>query len=155
MWRFSLIIVFSLAIFPLKSQTICGWIYDSENQEPIPGVHIYLGNSHKGEISDLDGKFCLKVPAQRVEMVFSHIAFQKESYALDLTGRSDSLYYKIPLTLLSSELETVEVSSKKDKKWNRQFNRFRDEFLSKTLNSEQCEILNPWILNFEKEKEIQ
>lgn len=50
------------------------------------------------------------------------------------------------------QLDEVEVSDKKDQKWQRELKRFTREFLGSGSNARQCKILNPWVIDFNKDK---
>ena len=70
--------LFSLWTFNLSAQfeeiVITGTVI-GENDEPIPGVNIFIKNTTTGTISEFDGSYSIEVPDDTQLMVFSYIGF--------------------------------------------------------------------------------
>jgi hypothetical protein len=49
-------------------------------------------------------------------------------------------------------LNEVEFKAKEDRKWKRQYRIFERELLGDTPNTARCEIMNPWVVDFEMKK---
>lgn len=60
-----------------KSYTIKGIVLDFNN-EPIIGASVYIPGTNTGVVTDLDGNFTLKVPANTKTIEFSYIGFEKK-----------------------------------------------------------------------------
>ncbi|MEL7146575.1 MAG: carboxypeptidase-like regulatory domain-containing protein, partial [Bacteroidota bacterium] len=135
----------------MAAQTqVSGTIRDKKTDEPIPGVNIYLSNSQVGTVSEVDGSFSLTVPATgEFNLIFSHIGF-KSTRKLMNSSRNQ------PLVVLLEEDDTqlteVEVAAKRDKVWERKLRKFKSLFLGNDKFSKFCEILNPWVINFDDKK---
>ena len=68
-----------IALFPMKTMEIKGFILDSLSKEPLIGAHIYNPTSNQGAVTDENGFFHLTTP--RVDSLFkiSYIGFQCKS----------------------------------------------------------------------------
>lgn len=129
---------------------IRGTVIDSQSKEPIPFVNIFLNNSTLGGPSDGAGAFEFLAPMGKHELIASHIAYKV--FSSNITVNKDTLSIVIELTLNLNQLDEVTVKSKLDDEWNDQFNRFKREFFGlQNLNS--CQILNPWVIEFSKNKD--
>ena len=71
--------VISLNSFSQESTYVKGKVTD-ENNEPVPGVHVYLTNIESGAITDGVGEYVLeRVIIGETKMVFSYTGFQTQS----------------------------------------------------------------------------
>ncbi len=62
-----------------KGTEISGVVLDKENGEPIPGVNIRVPKSYLGSITDIDGKFSIKVPYKIEELIFTYIGYETKT----------------------------------------------------------------------------
>ncbi len=81
-----LILVFFLSLFLMVqftfAQTVKGVVVDGTSGEPIVGASVYLQGTTNGTITDLDGKFSLKVPAQPATLIVSFVGYQNFTKAI-------------------------------------------------------------------------
>lgn len=144
------ILTFCLIAFPLlvsSQSTISGTVTDSETGEPIFNATIFLENTTKGTVSDPDGKFEIEgIFGEFPNLVISHIGYYSKT--LSIKGRK-TVNFKLKPNV--KQLQTVEIEQNKDRKWQRLFARFEDAFIGHTANSEKVEVMNPWVMEFEKE----
>lgn len=74
--------VCSLFLMSMHAQvSVTGTVSDSQN-EPLIGASIVVKGTTNGAITDVDGKFMLKVPNGNVTLVFSFIGYDKQEIAL-------------------------------------------------------------------------
>ncbi|MDE7126995.1 MAG: carboxypeptidase-like regulatory domain-containing protein, partial [Bacteroidales bacterium] len=78
MYRIILALVMSLLCTGTFSQertiTVSGTVTD-ENGEPLPGAGVLIEGTSSGEITDLDGKYSIRVGSQGA-LVFSFIGYR-------------------------------------------------------------------------------
>ena len=59
----------------IEQKTIKGKITDDEDM-PLPWVNIYIKESNKGTVTDLDGNYSIKVSDENAVLVFSFVGFE-------------------------------------------------------------------------------
>ena len=107
-WRKKNILVLMMMLFsvlPVFAQNveIKGTVTDNLTKEPLPGVNIKVdGNSTLGTVTDIDGKYLIKVPTGDVTLVFSFIGYTTQSIAVQ--GRA---LIDVALDMASTELGEV------------------------------------------------
>lgn len=108
---FSLIFI-SLFVFEVNAQTIiCGKIIDSETNQPISAVNIWIKNTVIGTTSDENGKFCISSTAaiqDEMVLVFSQLTYQNKKVTIN---NSENLI--ISLNPTTVQLTEIVVSSSK------------------------------------------
>mgnify|MGYP006287401511 CR=1 FL=1 len=83
-------IILSILLFmgslAMNAQTrqVTGTVTSSVDNEPIPGVSIYVKGSTVGTTSDIDGQYTLQVPADASTIVFSFVGMK--TLELPITG---------------------------------------------------------------------
>lgn len=107
-------ILFILLLLPLsiqfkiaqgQSYTIKGVVWEKENHQPLPGACIVpLNMQKKGTITDLDGKFSIRVPVQQEMFRISYLG--KKTLCLQL---SDSIEHQIELEDEDQKLKEVTI----------------------------------------------
>ena len=88
----------------LKSKTVRGTIVAEDDQSPLPGVTVSLKATELSTVSDVDGKFTLKIPAPKESdvLVFSFIGF--ESSEKTVSGSNEILVTLKPDVALLAEV---------------------------------------------------
>ncbi len=72
--------VFACVQFALAQRTITGAVTSAEDGEPLPGVTVVIkGETGKGAITDFDGKYSLKVPEGKIELIFSFVGMRSKT----------------------------------------------------------------------------
>lgn len=146
---FNFIIIYNIFAFS-SGNSISGILIDSENQLPIQNANVFLSGTTLGDMSDEYGKFEIRnIPNGRYELVISHIVFQLRSISISLSNL-DSAEYKIKLAPRVIKLNTVIILGEKDEDWEDNYELFRHYFLGSSENSARCEILNRYVLNFNR-----
>ena len=129
--------------------SISGIVKDKSTGNPVLFAHIYIANTTQGTTSDSDGRFRIdQIPEGRFTLICTMVGY--ESYlqiinALD----ADSMEITIELIPSSQVLDEIELKGQVDKKWRRQFKIFERELFGDVPNAARCEIMNPWVVDFE------
>jgi hypothetical protein len=100
---FLLLLSFFLPLSIFSQSLVSGIVIRSDNAEPVPFVNIIVTELGKGTVSNLDGEFNFRLPANApdsMEVVFSHIGF--ESTTLKVSDLKSS---PIQVKLIPSEYE--------------------------------------------------
>ncbi len=148
--------LFFLSIFLFQNSvfsqvSISGRVTDKDNGEAIAMANIFIAYSTIGTTSDNEGNFELKnVPEGDYELVISHIAYKNTVREVRVNQDRSSL--DIQLSPFKRVLEEITILEKKDKAWKRNFKKFQGAFLGATKNARSCEIVNPWVIDFEKDE---
>jgi len=138
---------------------IFGEVLDKNTNEPIAGVNVYLKSSFKGSATDSNGIFQIPdVKSGAYELSFSHISYQLLTVRVDIENRN----LKVEASMLPRThfLEDVKLESFKDTGDSMAYSemvlkKFSNEFLGETKNAYQCEIINPGILKFSWDGQMQ
>lgn len=64
------------------SGTVSGTVTDSKTGETIPGVSVSIAGTTQGALTDMDGKYSLKVTSMNDTLVFSFIGFTPQKVAI-------------------------------------------------------------------------
>jgi hypothetical protein len=137
-----------------QKSSIHGIVKDKNTGEAILFAHIYLANTTSGTTSNTDGTFILQnIPNGEFTLVCTMVGYEPYTKVIHLlSGKSIELIIKLDPSI--NILEEIELVDKEDKKWKRKFEKFKRELLGDTPNAEQCEIINPWVVNFEADRRI-
>lgn len=136
------------------SQLISGRVIDASTKSGVPFANVYINNTSLGVPTDTEGNFILKGPGKpgAYELVVSFVGYQTRKTAIYLSESNASLGI-IELTPKKEELKAIEVVGKREASWERNFRKFKKAFLGNTDFARECEILNPWEVEFATEKE--
>jgi hypothetical protein len=113
-----------------------------------------LNNTSLGVATELNGEFSLKGPENPgvYELVVSFVGYETGKVTINWTGTNKQLGF-IELTPKEEELKSIEVVAKRDVTWERKYNKFKKAFLGNSDYARECEILNPWEIEFTSDKE--
>jgi hypothetical protein len=93
------------------SGRISGVIYDSDNQEPIPGVTVMMLNGYAGTSSDVDGRFTLKNLSDGIySLQVSSIGYETLRLDSVIVDGNPSTELSIDLTPKAIPLKSVTVT---------------------------------------------
>lgn len=90
------------ALFAQGSHTISGVVTESDGATSLPGVNIVEKGTSNGTISDLDGKFTLKVSDENAVILFSFMGFETQEVAVG--GQTT---FNVEMLESANELEEV------------------------------------------------
>lgn len=131
-----------------QTGTISGKVTDSQTGEALPFCNVFVNNSTIATTTDLDGNFVLEnIPEGDFEIGFSFIGYQAQQKPASIKPGS-KLTFNISLTSLEQELSDVEIKASRDRAWERELRKFKNYFLGNDEMAAQCEILNPWVIDF-------
>jgi hypothetical protein len=122
------------------NQVIKGTIYDSKTKSIIYSASVYFNGTLVGTLSDQNGNFQIDISKYRsMPLTISAIGYYSVTLT-DLSAGKPLLVYMNPKVF---ELNEVVVKAKSTT-WKRKENLtiFRNEFLGKTANALNCEIIN-------------
>jgi hypothetical protein len=152
--RVFLVVLLWCFALTLKSQTITGIVVEKGSGLPLPFANIFVNNTTQGIATDEEGKFSLSgdFPAQ-IELVASFVGYVTQVKAVSFEGKSE-VEVIFELSFNESNLSEVELKAKRDKSWERNLKPFEEVFLALPDDpyKSQVDILNPWVIDFEKIK---
>ena len=93
---------------------ISGTVTSFEDDEPLPGVSIYVKGTTIGTITDLDGEYNFTVPANTSTLVFSFIGFATEE--IDITGKTQVNLSMVPDIISLGEIVVTALGIKKEER---------------------------------------
>ena len=128
MYKWLLLALFLLFSILGHSQSINGYITDEENNR-LPSVNISILNQSNGVSSDINGKYNIKIPANRsVVIVYSFIGFQTEKIRIPMLKKGQEYTLNIELKSSSKLLEDVIITDQKSRKES--FSRIKPKHVS-------------------------
>src|SRR5438270_11788679 len=71
-----------------QERTITGKITSSQDNQPIPGVAVVVVGTTVGTVTDIDGNYSLKIPADARQIKFSGIGMKSKTVDI---GSSNSI----------------------------------------------------------------
>ncbi|MCB9311059.1 MAG: TonB-dependent receptor [Lewinellaceae bacterium] len=79
------IVLFLFIGIIVQAQDIKGTVVDSDTQDPLVGVNVFVKGSKLGTITDIDGNFQLRVDSKDVTLELSYIGYESMEYAIGST----------------------------------------------------------------------
>ncbi|MCS5489051.1 carboxypeptidase-like regulatory domain-containing protein [Algoriphagus limi] len=146
--------IFIFSSYWSQSQTITGVVREKGTGLPLPYANVFINNSTFGAATNEKGEFEIKgeIP-EEFELVASFVGYKTSSILIQRKGKQ--LYYQaFDLEFLEDQLSEVELKAKRDRSWERNLKLFTDVFLAVPDDpyGRDIELLNPWVLEFEKVK---
>lgn len=130
-----------------QTGTIKGIVINNRTRERLPFAVVYINYTTLGTSANERGEFVLKnVPVGQQDLVATFVGHQHQKHKVIV---KDSSEVSITIGLESKNLKEVKIQSKRDKGWERQYEKFKRLFLGTSVHAARCEILNPWVLDFE------
>jgi len=104
-----LVVIFITTNNLFNAQVIKGKLTDAETHETLPGVNIYLPELKKGAVSDIDGKYTLKLPRKGIYKL--QISFVGYDIILKTIDVQEDLTLNFELTPTVIETKEFVISS--------------------------------------------
>ncbi len=101
-----ILLIFNLSI---EAQSINGQIIDGTTGQTIPGATVYIKGTNMGTITNLDGKFSLKVPEGLSKLQITAIGYIEYTMDLNIEGFIEQTIGKIELQSDAIGIEEVKV----------------------------------------------
>ncbi len=149
-----IISILLLTINSLLAQTVVkGTVTDAKTNEALPFANVYFNNSTKGAQTDEKGNYIINnIATGSGQLVVSYLGYTSFHQNLVIENNKP-LTIDVQLTPLTNLLNDVEVKSKRDKVWERHYNRFEEQFLGDSPNYSKCKVLNNWVVDFDEKKD--
>lgn len=110
---------------------IAGKITEIKTNKPIEFANVYVANTMSGCITDKDGLFIIKnIPTGKHTIVFSCMGYLPHTLLVNIVA--DTTHLNIQLAVAEVSLNEVVVSSKVDKSWKKQLEKFKKYFFGKS-----------------------
>ena len=150
MLRFKIIILTLLLIAgSVQAQhRVSGKVFDLGSFKPVEFCNVYIVGTTMGAPTDSLGNysFVVKTPG-KYELVFSHIAYRPEIIEIEVAN--DSLVVDpMPLNIDTRFVDEVVVTGEKDRRWQRNYDRFINYAMGKHYREKNVEIANPYAVDF-------
>src|ERR1035437_2546899 len=102
-----LLLVFFLLLMPVsyaQVRTITGIVSSSDTKETLPGTSVLIKGSTTGSISDINGRYVIKVSQSPAVLIFSYVGYQSQEVSV-----GDKLEIDIELQVQKTALDEVVV----------------------------------------------
>ena len=143
---FLCLVLLCVSAITINAQELHGVIKD-KNQNGVPYVNIGIPARAFGIISDDNGNFKLILPNGGYNIIVTYTGYNTEIQRISSTSLK-SVYFEMKVK--EKDLADVVIVSSNEVKdgWNKYGSFFLDEFLGKTINRQNCNLLNPEVLKF-------
>jgi len=136
---------------PCPGQIIKGKVFNSETKEPIAYAVAYFDGTAIASYTDPEGSFNLDVrKAGEIPLTISALGYYSVTIS-DFSPGKDIKVYLIPKIFTIGDISIKASGNKFLRKQNMQI--FKTEFLGRTKNVRQCEILNEDDIRFTTSKD--
>jgi hypothetical protein len=123
-----------------------------DKKETLPGAAVYVSGYKIATTTDNEGKFILpSLPAGNYDILVQMIGYFPVSKNITIVDRAVNL----EILLIENVTALKEVVIKPDPNRTFYLNLFKDFFIGKTPNAEQCRILNSEVLSFDDDSKNQ
>lgn len=130
--------------FSQNSFTITGTVRDQK--ESLPGAGIYISGYKISAVADNNGKFKINnLKPGNYDLLVQMIGYLPYSKNVVISDKS----VQVELTLKESTVHLNEVVIHADPNRAKYIEQFKEYFIGKTPNAEQCKILNTQVLNID------
>jgi hypothetical protein len=145
-----LLLLFAARLFA-QVGSISGQVIDAETGQALEFAHVFIGHTTIGVSSDVNGDFIMEgVPTGEFDLVASFVGYELYTKRIQVTT-DQKINVLIMLIPQAVKLGEVKVIARQDRDWNRMLKRFTGVFLGDGSNSRHCSILNPWVIDFNKD----
>lgn len=143
-----LLMLFQLLAFAQDNFSISGTVRDEK--ETIPGAAIYLSGTKISTITNTEGKFTIaKLPAGNYDILVQVVGYLPYSKSLVISDKSVNM----DVLLTSNPVMLNEVVIKPDPNRLAYLNLFKEFFIGRTPNAQDCKILNSEVLLIDYDKQ--
>jgi len=145
------ILTFFLLCLHLNSRAqhrVSGQVFDISTLKPVELCNVYIVGTTLGASTDSSGFFTFNLPdSGEYELVYSHVGYLPQLVSFKANADSVTLD-PMPLDPAATTVEDVVITGKKDRKWQRQYDRFLKYIMGTHFREAQVEILNPYAVEF-------
>ncbi|WP_421798388.1 carboxypeptidase-like regulatory domain-containing protein [Haliscomenobacter sp.] len=129
-----------------QNQVLQGRIVDEKTNEPLPFASVYYNNSTMGSQSDVNGYFSLPFLGLNVELVVSYVGYETLKYPITQALDDRTLLFK--LSPIVKNIKEFAISAPRSETWYKNLDMFISHVIGGSHFAEDCEILNPEVLQF-------
>ena len=132
---------------------VSGRVVDADGGEGLPGANVYLSGTTRGAAAGADGAFSFSAPALGdADLVATVLGYEAAVRSVRLTpGGTVEVAFRLQASDLS--LGEVRVEGRPSRDWRRSLKRFERAFLGTSRNARRAELVNPEVMDFERESE--
>jgi hypothetical protein len=142
------LLLFCVVAFAQHNFTISGTVRD--DKETIPGAAVYLSGTKTSTITNNEGKFSLpKLPAGNYDVLIQVVGYLPYSKNIIISEKN----IHMEVLLKANTVMLNEVVIKPDPNRLARLNIFKEFFIGKTPNAQECKILNSDVLIFDYDKQ--
>lgn len=142
------LLLISFSGFAQTTGTITGKVTDSKTGDALPFCNVFINNTTLSTVTDINGSFILpNIPEGDVEVGFSFVGYQAVQKPASIKPGGQFIL-NVSMVSFEQELSDVEIKATRDKAWERELRRFKNLFLGNDNLASQCEITNPWVIEF-------
>jgi hypothetical protein len=151
MYRYVSFLFLLLFFSAYANQTITGIVKDAQTSQPVSFANVFFSHTLIGTTTDENGEFELEFSLQQesLQLVVQHIGYDMFITEI-VAGHIPEKKLYIYLDPHVIEGEELVVVGKDPKGWQENFEKFEKLFLGYSDNAEQCQIVNPHVLEFHK-----
>jgi CarboxypepD_reg-like domain len=149
-----ILVILILLVSKVSAQiVISGNVSDSKTKKNIADVSVYVNNTTIATLTDKNGFYKVYIPTgDKLELVFSHINYQKKSINIDAGASTD---INVQLNVKNNTLNEVVIKAKKNSKAS--VRNWLDLFTKNLIGnypnvSLRCKIINPEDLYFDYDR---
>ncbi|MFC1729868.1 carboxypeptidase-like regulatory domain-containing protein [candidate division KSB1 bacterium] len=136
-----------------RTAVITGRVTDASTGKPLTGANVYIANSLMGAASDQNGSFIIhNTPFGTYQLVASYIGYKPEKILISVESNTTG-HVEFRLTPVVLQLEEVVVTYERPKDWEKDLKTFQEGLLGSSKNADNCAILNPEYVRFDRDKE--
>ncbi|MEZ4700099.1 MAG: carboxypeptidase-like regulatory domain-containing protein [Rhodothermales bacterium] len=133
----------------LPYRTLSGAVKSADTGEALPGVHVFIGRTMIGTVTDADGRYELaRVPYGKHKLWASIVGFETTSRDIAVGDTTRAAFdFELPTAVI--EIGELTVEAKRDRRWRKRFETFERLFIGESQNAGETVILNPEVLDFD------
>ncbi len=145
---FLLLLIATTSSFAQTFFTITGKVIADANGAVLQAASVFAQNTTIGTVTDAEGNFSLRLPSGGYDVVISYTGYKTEIKRITTADANAGI--QIKLKEKEKELEAVAVISSNEVTdgISKYGSFFKDEFIGKSFNAQQCTLQNPEVLHF-------
>jgi hypothetical protein len=151
-------LLFLLGIINGQAATDCivsGKVTDINTGEALNLVNVYISGTTYGASTSDSGVYCIeRVPSGTYQLVFQHIGYEIEVKSIQI-DMNQTYTFNAQLNPQIFNTDEISIQTAYPEEWQEQLEFFVRQFIGESENGEECEIINPHVLNFATNDETE
>lgn len=129
-----------------------GKVTDGKTGEPLINANVFLSNTMKGASTNIMGDYIIRnIEQGTYNLTVSYVGYESQIMQVRF-DKIKGFKFNFKLKEKVNELPVVTVEGKKPKDWKKNFRKFTQYFLGTSDFGNNCEILNPYVMDFDYDK---